>query len=74
MTPQDFDCFKMAFNYVQQHRFARIKQAVSELHLVGQDGNIDSDYRMMLLSVYKAVKQGLHAVEDWERHHDDDPE
>ena len=72
MNPQDFDCFKLAFKYVQQHRFAGIKQAVSELHLVGPDGDIDSDYRGMLIAVYKAIKQGLHAVEGWQAQHDDD--
>ena len=71
MNAQDFDCFKLAFKYVQQHRFARIKQTVSELHLVGQDGDIDSDYRMMLISVYKAIKQGFHAVEEWQARRDE---
>ena len=71
MKSEDFECFKLAFGYVQKHRFARIKQAVSELHLVGQDGQIDSDFQTMLVSVYKAIKQGLEAVEDWQQRHSD---
>jgi hypothetical protein len=63
VNAQDFECFRLAFGYVQQHRFARIKEAVSSLHLVGRDGNLDPEFRAMIEKVYRAVKQSMAAVE-----------
>jgi hypothetical protein len=63
---QDFECFRMAFEYAQRHRFAKLGQRVEALHLVGPDGNIDPDFEEMLINVYRAVKQGMEAVERWE--------
>jgi hypothetical protein len=63
MDTQDFECFKLAFQYVQQHRFANMHQAVEELHLVDTDGNLHPEFRTMLESVYRAIQQGRRAVE-----------
>ena len=63
MNHEDFECFRMAFEYAQRHRFAKMGQAVDPLHLVGPDGNIDPEFLQMLIRVYRAVKQGKEAVE-----------
>lgn len=64
MNSRDFECFKLAFRYVEQHRFAHIREAVGGLHLVGANGSLDPDFRAMLLSVYGAIREGMAAVED----------
>jgi hypothetical protein len=64
MDPRDFEIFKLAFQYVQEHRFTHVRQSVSTLHLVGEDGNIDPDFRTMLVSVYGAIQQGFTAVNE----------
>ena len=63
MNEHEFECFKIAFNYVQQHRFARIKDSVSTLHLVGEDENLHPEFRAMLQRVYRSVKQAYELVE-----------
>jgi hypothetical protein len=63
---QDFECFRMAFEYATKHRFAKLGQRVDALHLVGPDGNIDPEFEEMLLKVYRCVKQGKEAVERME--------
>jgi hypothetical protein len=64
---EDFECYRMAFEYAQRHRFAKMGQRVDALHLVGPDGNIDPEFREMLVKVYRAVKQGKEAVERLEQ-------
>ncbi|MEN8150976.1 MAG: hypothetical protein ABFS86_14235 [Planctomycetota bacterium] len=64
MNDHDFELFKIAFHYVQEHRFARIKDSVSTLHLVGDDQNLHSEFRAMIQRVYRAVKQSYEAVQE----------
>lgn len=64
MTNDDLECFKLAFGYAQAHRFARLGQSVEGMHLVGADGDIDSDFRDMIVRVYRAVKQAKLACEE----------
>lgn len=63
MDDRDFEIFKLAFEYVKEHRFAHVGQSVSSLHLVGPEGGIDPDFETMLISVYGAIRRGLSAVE-----------
>ena len=67
MNHEDFECYRMAFEYAQRHRFAKMGQRVDPLHLVGPDGNLDPDFREMLTKVYRAIKQGKEAVERMEQ-------
>ena len=64
MNEHDFELFKIAFNYVQAHRFARIKDSVSTLHLVGDDCELHPEFRAMIKRVYQAVKQSYDAVQE----------
>ena len=64
MNDRDFEIFKLAFEYVKEHRFTHVRQSVSSLHLVGENGAIDPDFQTMLVSVYGAIRQGLAAVEE----------
>ena len=64
MNDRDFEIFKLAFGYVKEHRFTHVRQSVSSLHLVGENGRIDADFKAMLVSVYGAIQQGLAAVEE----------
>jgi len=66
VNDHDFELFRIAFNYVQQHRFARIKDSVSTLHLVGEDQRLHPEFRAMVLRVFQAVKQAYQAVEELE--------
>jgi len=66
MTDHEFECFKIAFSYVQQHRFARIKDSVSSLHLVSEDGALHPEFRAMIQRVYRAVRQSFDAVKEVE--------
>jgi hypothetical protein len=64
--PHEFECFKIAFKYVQQHRFARIKDAVSSLHLVGENETLHPEFRAMIRRVYRAVRESLEEVQSIE--------
>ena len=64
MNEHDFELFKIAFSYVQAHRFARIKDSVSTLHLVGDDRELHPEFRAMIKRVYRAVKQSYDAVQE----------
>lgn len=64
VNEHDFELFKIAFGYVQAHRFARIKDSVSTLHLVGDDQNLHPEFRTMIQRVYRAVKQSYDVVQE----------
>ena len=66
MTDHEFECFRIAFSYVQQHRFARIKDSVSSLHLVGDDEELHPEFRAMIRRVYRAVRASLKEVQSIE--------
>ena len=63
MSHEDFECFRMAFDYCAQHRFATMGRSVEGLHLVGHDGDLHPDFERMLVSVYHAIRQGRAVVE-----------
>ena len=74
MSSEDFECFRMAFEYCAQHRFATMGRSVEGLHLVGHDGDLHSDFRRMLVPVFRAIQQGKSAVEEWIEHNEADAE